>query len=335
MTTSAVPRAETVEQLAAAVYPSFAMLAGMQLDVFTPLAGGALSAEQIAQAIGVGVVKLKPLLYALVAAGLLAVQDDLFSNSAEASEFLVRGRPTYIGMRHHAYLRRWRSMLQVGDCIRTGSPQGRLNYATMSKDELESFYRGTYTEAAATGRYLLAHREFSRYRRLADVGGGSGGLAITIAQAYPGLRATVVDLPTTTPIAQRYVEDAGMAERVRVQAADVVKAPPPGSYDVAVLRGLLIVLTPYQARRAIQNVNRSLEPGGAIFIVGWILDDSRVSPLEVVAYNLHFVNSLDEGQLYTEGELRSWLREAGFVEAERERVTTADGTGFIVARKPA
>jgi SAM-dependent methyltransferase len=335
MATGAVLRAETVELLAAAIYPSFAMLAGMQLDVFTPLAGGPLTAEQIAQAIGVGVGKLKPLLYALVAAGLLATKDELFSNSPEASQFLVQGRPFYIGMRHHAYLRRWRSMLQVGECIRTGSPQGRLNYATMSKDELESFYRGTYTEAAATGRYLLAHRDFSRYRRLADVGGGSGGLAITIAQAHPDLQATVVDLPATIPITWRHVEDAGMADRVRVQAADVVNGALPGPYDAAILRGLLIVLTPDQARRAVQNVSRGLEPGGTIFIVGWILDDSRVSPSEVVAYNLHFINSLDEGQLYTEGELRGWLAEAGFVDAERERVTRSDGTGFIVARKPA
>jgi SAM-dependent methyltransferase len=335
MTTGAVTRAAIVESLAAAVYPSFAMLAGMQLDVFTPLASGPLKAEQIAQAIGVGVLKLKPLLYALVAAGLLVMEDELFANSPEASQFLVQGRPLYIGMRQHAYLRRWRSMLQVGECVRTGSPQGRLNYATMSKDELESFYRGTYTEAAATGHYLLEHRDFSRFRRLADVGGGSGGLAITIAQALPGLEATVVDLPTTIPITRRHVEGAGMADRVRVQAADVVNAALPGTYDAAILRGLLIVLTPDQGRRVVQNVSRGLEPGGTIFIVGWILDDSRVSPPEIVAYNLHFINSLDEGQLYTEGELRGWLAEAGFVDAERERVTQADGTGFIVARKPA
>jgi hypothetical protein len=50
---------------------------------------------------------------------------------------------------------------------------------------------------------------------------------------------------------------------------------------------------------------------------------------------LHFINSLDEGQLYTEGELRGWLAEAWFVDTRHERATRADGTGFIVARKEA
>jgi hypothetical protein len=35
--TSPPLRPETIEKLASAVYPAFAMVAGMQLDVFTPL----------------------------------------------------------------------------------------------------------------------------------------------------------------------------------------------------------------------------------------------------------------------------------------------------------
>ncbi len=38
------PRSETIDKLASAVYPSFAMLAGMQLDLFTPLKDGPMSA---------------------------------------------------------------------------------------------------------------------------------------------------------------------------------------------------------------------------------------------------------------------------------------------------
>ena len=53
--------------LGRAVYPSFAMLAGMQLDLFTPLKDGPMHAEQIAEALGVGPTRFKPLLYTLVA----------------------------------------------------------------------------------------------------------------------------------------------------------------------------------------------------------------------------------------------------------------------------
>src|SRR5437899_8424443 len=90
----------TIQHLASAVYPAFAMVAGMQLDVFTPLKDGPLSVEQIAAALDVHPRKPRPLLYALVAAGLLTVQDECFANTPEAAHFLVRGQPTYRGGTH-------------------------------------------------------------------------------------------------------------------------------------------------------------------------------------------------------------------------------------------
>src|SRR4030095_5529251 len=95
-----VVRPENIERLAMAVYPSFAMLAGMELDVFTTLKDGPLTGRQVAATLGVDSVRLKALLYALVAAGLLTVDDERFSNTREASQFLVRGRPDYVGRRH-------------------------------------------------------------------------------------------------------------------------------------------------------------------------------------------------------------------------------------------
>jgi len=87
--TSPPLRPDTIEKLSSAVYPAFAMVAGMQLDVFTPLKDGPLSVEDIAAALAVNPHKLRPLLYALVAAGLLTVQDERFANTPEAAHFLV------------------------------------------------------------------------------------------------------------------------------------------------------------------------------------------------------------------------------------------------------
>ncbi len=44
---------ETINSLADAVFPAMAMLAGMKLDVFTPLKNGPLTTDEIAVEIGV------------------------------------------------------------------------------------------------------------------------------------------------------------------------------------------------------------------------------------------------------------------------------------------
>lgn len=80
------------------------------------------------------------------------------------------------------------------------------------------------------------------------------------------------------------------------------------------------------------HVNQSLEPGGTIFILGTILDGSRLTPFFAVKSNLNYLNIYDEGRAYTEGEYLVWLEEAGFVFLQR--VVVEDGTSIMRARKP-
>jgi DNA-binding IscR family transcriptional regulator len=80
-----VPRPDTVNKLTFAAVAAFAMLAGMQLDIFTPLQRVPMNAKDIAHAIGVGPAGLRLLLYSLVAAGLLTQQNGRFSNTLEAN----------------------------------------------------------------------------------------------------------------------------------------------------------------------------------------------------------------------------------------------------------
>jgi hypothetical protein len=108
-----------------AVYPSFAMLAGMQLDVFTPLKNGPMEAKTLASALGVPEDKLTPLLYSLVAAGLLEVDNKSFSNTPEAVKFLVRGRPDYIGGLSGFYNMIWHTTLNIAESIRTENHRQR------------------------------------------------------------------------------------------------------------------------------------------------------------------------------------------------------------------
>jgi SAM-dependent methyltransferase len=324
---------ETIIKVANGVHPAFAMLAGCQLDVFTPLKDGALSAEQIAAALGAGVTKLRPLLYALVSAGLLTVADDRFANTAETNYFFVKGTPAYMGSVHELWSLMWNAELKTADSVRSGAPQAKHDYATMPSDELERTFRGLHAGTMGAGRMLAKRYDFSSCQTLVDVGGGSGGLGIALAQAFPHLRVTVVDLPSVTPITQRFVDEARIGERLQVVATDVVRGSLSGTYDVAVLRAVIQTLSAEEARLALKNVGRALNDGGVIYIIGAVLDDSRLAPPETVAFNLVFLNVYDGGQAYTEQEHRDWLAEASF--EAFARVILPDGNSVITARKRA
>ncbi len=322
------PRAEIIEQLGEAVYPSFAMLAGMQLDVFTPLKDGPLSAAQLAAAIGVDSTRLRPLLYALVTTGLLEVEEELFSNAPEADHFLVRDRESYIGERHYLWSDLWNAVLKTAETIRTGTPQAKHDFSAMSREELESFLRGLHPRAVAAGREFAQSCDLSSCVAFLDGGGGSGGFSIGLTEACPHLRATVVDLSKITPITQRFVDEAGAAERVQVATVDVVREPLKDTYDIAVLKNFIQVLAPEQARRALEHTSAAINPGGSIYIMGDILEDSRLAPADTVAFNLVFINVYEEGQAYTRQEYREWLAQVGFEDIE---FVSAE---MVKARKP-
>ena len=323
---------ETIERLGRAVYPSLAMLTGMELELFTPLKDGPMSPNQLATTLNVDAAKLRPLLYSLVAAGLLQVSEEMFSNTPESQQFLVMGSPDYLGGRRVFFARRWSSLFKTSETIRTGVPQGKIDYSTMTDEQLEAYYRSIYNGTVASGKNLLARYDFSAYQNLVDVGGGSGALAITIAQACPGLQATVIDDPNVIPFTLRFIDEAAASEQVKALAADVVEGPLPGTYDVAVLSALLPVLSPKQAKQTVLNVGDVIQPGGMVYIVdGGILDDSRLSPDEVLANNLGYINQFDQGEAHTESERGRMLTDAGFTDIQR--VFIPNEPGIMIARK--
>ena len=327
----ATPGSTIFDRLEWTVWPSFAMLAGIQLDLFTRLKDRPMSSEQIAEALGVGPDKLKSLLYALAASGLLTVEDNLFSNTGEANQFLVRGSPSYRGEKHKILANNWLAGLKTADSIRSGSPQAKLDFSSASEDMLEIFFRGNYPQALRRGHDLATMLDLSSHCTLLDVGGGSGGMAIAITEAYPHIQVTVVDLPKVTPITQRIVEETGAGDRVRIMTGDIVGGSVTGSFDAAVMSSFIQVLSRNKARSALKNVGKVIEPGGMIYIRGDVVDDSAVSPVGAVMRNLVYLNTYDEGQAYTEREHREWLKEAGFADFERKLLP--DGFSLISARK--
>jgi SAM-dependent methyltransferase len=328
----ASPAQDTITRLQASVAPALAMLAGMQLEIFTHLAERPRSAADLAITLDVEADRLSRLLHALVVSGLLEKRQDGFANKNEAAAFLVKGRVGYLGGVHELLSQIWHADLLTAQSIRTGAPAALHDFNATSDQEMAAMLRGMHGGAAAAGRDFARRFDFSGCRSIIDIGGGSGGLLAALCEAHPGLHGTLFELPRTAPLAAAILRDSPGGERVSIEAGDILMTPPRQLHDAVVMRALLQVLSRTDAARAVANAAAVVRPGGSIYIAGGgILDDDRLGPAAAVFWSVTFMNLYPSGESYTETEHVEWLEAAGC--GEVERITLPTGGGIIRATK--
>lgn len=331
-TSDAAGGPDTITRLQAGVGPALAMLAGMQLEVFTHLADGPRSAAELADTLGVSTERLSRLLYALVVSGLLESRQDGFANTPEAAAFLVRGRTGYIGSMHELLNQIWHADLLTGQSIRAGKPASLHDFNAASDDEMAAMLRGMHASAVAAGRDLSRRFDFSRCCSIIDIGGGSGGTVAALCSAHPGLHGTLFELPRNASLAGPILRETQGGEHVSIEAGDIIMAPPRDMHDAVVMRALIQVLAPEDAARAIANGAAAARPGGTLYIVGGgILDNDRLGPVAAVFLNVTLMNLYPSGAAYTEAEHAEWLSAAGC--GNVERITLPTGGSIIRAVK--
>jgi hypothetical protein len=323
---------DTITRLQAGVAPALAMLAGMQLEVFTCLADGPRSADDLAGMLRVPPERLSRLLHALVVSGLLEKRPDGFANTPETAAFLVKGRTGYLGGVHELLSQLWHADLLTAQSIRTGEPASLHDFSAASDGEMAAMLRGMHAASFAAGRDFAGRFDFSACSSIIDIGGGSGGLVAALCEAYPNVQGTLFDLPRTVSLGTAILRETPGGDRVSIETGDILAATPRSLHDVAVMRALIQVLGPADAARAIANAAAAVWPGGTIYIAGGgILDNDRLGPVAAVFWSVTFMNLYPAGASYTEAEHAAWLAAAGC--GEVERITLPTGGGIIRATK--
>jgi SAM-dependent methyltransferase len=331
--TDVMVKPDNIDRLESAVPAAMAMLAGLELGVFTQLRAGPLSAKALAAQIGCGEERLGRLLHALVVAGLLQKRGDGFGNSAEAEAFLVEGKPRYRGSQHKLTAHLWETDLKTAQSILSGRPAASHDFSKASDGDLLNLFEELHPGTIETGQDLLQAFDFSAARAVIDIGGGSGGLVATLCAAFPAMRGTLLELPRCAGLVEPLLRATPGGARVAIETGDIAAAPPcDADYDTAILRAVVQVLGPEDAARAIRHAAACLKPGGRLYIIGGgILDDDRLGPSAAVYLNLTFLNFYAAGRAYTESEHRAWLTEAGC--GAMQRLTLPSGRAAIVATR--
>jgi SAM-dependent methyltransferase len=305
--------------------------AAVKLDVFTVIGDAHLTGEEISQRLSGAQRGVERLLNALTAMDLLVKFDGKYANSPSGKTFLAKDSAKYIGhiiMHHHHLMESWSHLDQS---VQSGKPlRDRTSFS--NEEWRESFLLGMFNMAMGLAPKLVPLIELSSSGHLLDLGGGPGTYAIHFCLNNPGLKATVYDLPTTRPFAEKTIKQFKLTDRVQFAEGNYLNDPIEGRYDAAWLSHILHGEGPDDCRMIIQKAVGVLEPGGMIIIHDFILNNSMDGPLFPALFSLNMLLGTDSGQSYSEDQIIDMLAAAGVKDIRRIAVQSPNDSGIIMGK---
>jgi precorrin-6B methylase 2 len=298
---------------------SRALLTALELDIFTAVGGGA-TAEEVAQKISTHTRATEMLLNALAAMGMLAKQRGVFRNTPTTARYFAAGSEdnARAGLIHTANI--WHRWSNLTECVRAGTAVGHQEMAARGDDWTEPFITAMHRNAAERAPLVVQAVGAAADERLLDVGGGSAAYSIAFAQAHEKLHATVLDLPTVLPIAQRHINAAGLAGRVETIAGDLRHDALGKGFTLVLASAICHMLSPEENQYLLRRCFAALDPNGRVVIQDFILEPDKAAPKQAALFALNMLVGTPAGSTYSYEEYSAWLQEAGFQEVRHIRL---------------
>jgi len=309
-------------------------MAANHLNFFTVLGENALTAGEVASRCDTHPRSTRVLLNACVALGTLEREGELYRNSPEALESLVRGKPGYIGdgIAHQEDL--WEPWGKLHEAVRTNRPTSKRPSPERGAEVHRNFILAMHNQAIPSAPPLAEALDLTGRHQLFDAGGGPGTYAIFLVKRYPGLKAIIFDLPQTIPIAKEIIADFGVADQVTTRSGDYFKDDFGKGNDVVLLSAILHSMGPERSKGLLMKAHDSLMPCGLVVVHEGLISDDGTSPMRAVLFSLNMLVNTGEGQSYSGAEIMRLMTETGFVEPRVVPLPETVGTSLVISEKP-
>jgi precorrin-6B methylase 2 len=330
---------DQIMQLGMGFWGSKALLSAIELGVFTALAAGPASEEELRARLGLHERSSCDFLDALVALGMLERGGDGYRNTPATDLFLDRAKPSYMGgLLEMANARLYGFWGSLTEALRTGELQneakggGEDMFAALYRDPegLRGFLAAM--SAISTGTALAMAEKFpwDRYQTVCDVGAAQGAVPAHLALRHQHLSGIGFDLPAVKPIFEEYVAGFGLQDRVRFIAGDFFADPLPEA-DVLVMGHILHDWGMEEKMKLLRSAHDALPDGGALIVYEAIIDDERRENAFGLLMSLNMLIETREGFDYTGADCCGWMADVGFHESYVEPLVGPDS--MVVAIK--
>lgn len=302
------------------------LFTAVSLGVFERLADGPEEAFALSLQIGASEDTTTRLLDACVSLGLLDKRGTLYSNSDMATVYLLRGSPrTMVGYILYSDRVLYPMWGHLDDALREGTHRWKQTFGLdgalfshffKTEEDKRTFLLGMHGMGQLSSPAVASAFDLAGYRRVVDLGGATGHLAMAIAERYPEMEAAVFDLPEVIEYAREFTADS----RVELLAGDFFADALPEA-DLYTLGRILHDWSEDKIERLLARVYAALPAGGALLVAEKLLHDDLAGP---VSAHMQSLNML----ICTEGRERSFaqyaelLSQAGFGEVRGEYTNT-------------
>jgi 2-hydroxy-4-(methylsulfanyl)butanoate S-methyltransferase len=291
---------------------SRALFAALDADVFGRLADGSKTLEALATELGLAAGRLRALLTACVALGLLTYDGERYANAPASASYLVRTSPAYFGdyFRFQVSRQIYPTLMHLDAALRGE----RVDFYSQLRDpeEARAFTIAQHSGSLGPAHVVAKLVDLTGARRLLDVAGGSGAFSIVLCERTAGLASTIIDFPSMAAVGRGLVREHGLAERITFVEGDARDVAWPVDNDVVLMSYLLSAVSETATTALLARAYKALGPGGRLLVHDFMMDDDHTGPPLAALWLLNAITIDADVAALTPTWLTDAVRGAGF-----------------------
>ena len=291
------------------------LLTGIELKVFNHLTEPK-SADAVAKAIGAHPENTMLFLDGLATSDLLLKNDGLYRNTPITRTFLVEGSPTFLGQMVTMQAQLWHGGLdELPRLVKEGPPPPSPEM-DMGSEEMWAQYAAAMANSERAGVAQQAVEivsrlpEFTSFRKMLDLGGGPGLVGIAIVTSHPSMRGVVFDRPAIVKVAETFIKEYGMAERMEVLSGDYNQDSIGEGYDM-VWASNALTFARHDMDSLMRKVYDALNSGGVLVVLHEGLTHERTQP-GIMVLSMVSMALMGQDMCFDQGFIADSMLRVGF-----------------------
>jgi hypothetical protein len=313
----AIPDPTPIVELTTSYWASQTLFAANRIGLFEAIGDAAVSANEIAEKLGIAGRSTELLMNACASLDLLEKQDGLYRCSDLGAAYLLPGTQSYMGDAIRYCDDLYSTWGRLEHSVRAGEPAlTASSYLGDDEQRTRNFVYGMHNRALGIGQALVGLADLGECRSLLDVGGGPGTYSALFAARYPGLSAQVMELPGVIPIAREILATMPAGDRVTMVEGNYKTSAFPAPVEAVLMSGMFHRETEQQCRELIAKGFDALTSGGRMVICDIFADAGGASPAFAALFGLTMLLTAPDGTVHADADVAAWMRDRGIAEVE-------------------